>query len=128
LVIQGFWLESNAVYLESELLRNPQHWILPPLCEIFNSLYMTEEGLINEYYGNIAELSKLIKSWNLIKVSSAREFDKLSEKILKNLYDRQDEIKIKQIIESELCATYGLYITEFNSNFLTNEIMNWWNE
>lgn len=89
---------------------------------------MTEEGLINEYYGNIAELSKLIKSWNLIKVSSAREFDKLSEKILKNLYHRQDEIKIKQIIESELCTTYGLYITEFNSNFLTNEIMNWWNE
>jgi hypothetical protein len=89
---------------------------------------MNEVDFLNEFNGKFTELSKLIKSWNLIKVTSRSEFDTLTEKILNKLYEGQSEIKIKQIIESELCVTYGLYKTEFDSNQLTQEVMAWWNE
>lgn len=88
---------------------------------------MNEVEFLNDFNGKFSELSKLIKSWNLIKVISRSEFDKLTKKILSNLNERQTEIKIKQIIESELCVNYGLYKTEFDSNQLTKEVMTWWN-
>ena len=88
---------------------------------------MNEVEFLNDFNGKFSELSKLIKSWNLINVISRSEFDKLTKKILSNLNERQTEIKIKQIIESELCVNYGLYKTEFDSNQLTKEVMTWWN-
>jgi len=33
--------------------------------------------------------------------------------------------KIRRIIESELCVTFGLYSNEFDSNILANQIMKW---
>lgn len=83
---------------------------------------------LNEYNGKFAELSKLIKSWNLIKVTSMSELDRLTEKMLSKLYEGQTEIKIKQLIESELCVTYGLYKTEFDSEQLTKDVMTWWSK
>ncbi len=88
---------------------------------------MNDEYILNDFNGKKAELSKLIKSWNIIEESSKSDFDTLSQKILNNLNDGQIEEKIKQILESEFCVTYGLYKTDFNSDKLTNEIMNWWN-
>ncbi len=89
---------------------------------------MNEINYLNDFNGKIAELSKLIKSWDLIKLTSVSGLEKLAEKILNKLYEVQNEIKIKRIIESELCVTYGLYKTEFDSEQLTKEVMTWWNE
>ncbi len=82
----------------------------------------------NDFNGKKSELSKLIKSWNLIEMNSNSDFGRLLEKILSTLSEGQTEIKIKRIIESELCVTYGLFKTDFDAEKLTNEIMTWWNE
>jgi hypothetical protein len=89
---------------------------------------MDKIDIVNDFNGKRAELSKLIHSWNLIDMYSKRDFDSLSEIILSNLWEGQPELKIKRIIESEFCVTYGLYKTEFDAEKLTNEIMTWWNE
>lgn len=81
---------------------------------------------MTDFTKKFTELSKLIKSWEVIQVSSKGELDLLTEKILNNLYAGQTVIKIKRIIESELCVTYGLFKTEFNAEKLSQEIMNWW--
>ena len=88
---------------------------------------MKEEAILNEFNGKKTELSKLIKSWNLIEASSKSDFDTLSQKILSNLYEGQTKVKLKRVIESEFCLTYGLYKTDFDADKLTNEIINWWN-
>jgi hypothetical protein len=88
---------------------------------------MNETDFLNDFNGNLAELSKLVRSWNLIPGSFAHEADKVSRKILKSLYEDRAEAKIKGIIESELCVRYGLFISEFNSEKLVNEVMGWWN-
>jgi hypothetical protein len=87
---------------------------------------MNKIDILNDFKGKTSELSKLIKSWNLIDVSSKNSFDKLSEKILNTLYEGQTELKVKRIIESELCVTYGLFSTDFDSEKLTKDIMSWW--
>lgn len=89
---------------------------------------MNEVDFLNDFNGEFAELSKLIKSWNLVKVTSTSGFDNLTEKILSKLYEGQTEIKIRRVIESELCVTYGLFKTEFDSKQLSKEVMTWWNE
>ena len=89
---------------------------------------MNEVDFLNVFNGKFAELSKLIKSWNLVKVTSPSGIDNLTEKILSKLYEGQTEIKIRRVIESELCVTYGLFKTDFDSNQLSKEVMTWWNE
>ncbi|MBI5373015.1 MAG: hypothetical protein HZA79_13415 [Sphingobacteriales bacterium] len=89
---------------------------------------MYKVDIVNDFNGKKAELSKLIKSWNLINMSSKDDFENLSEKILTNLSAGQTELKIKRIIESELCVTYGLFKTDFDAEKLTDEIMTWWDE
>lgn len=89
---------------------------------------MSETDLLNEYNGRLAQLAKLVKSWDLIKLNSIDGADKLAGKILEKLYEGQKEAKIKRIIESELCVTYGLYNTDFDAGKLTKEVMTWWNE
>jgi hypothetical protein len=89
---------------------------------------MDEVDFLNNFNMKFIELSKLIDSWDLIKVNSKSEFNKLTEKILSKLYEGQTEITIERIIESELCVTYGLYVTEFDTKLLAKEIMKWWNE
>ncbi|GAB2842778.1 hypothetical protein [Ferruginibacter profundus] len=83
---------------------------------------------MTEYEGQIKELSKLIKSWNLIDVSSYKEFDKFSQKLLDRLYEGHSSLKIKGIIESELCITYGFFSWDFDSDFLTKQILLWWDK
>ena len=82
--------------------------------------------IVNDFNGKRDVLSKLIHSWNLIDMYSKNDFVILADKILRNLSEGQTELKIKRIIESELCVTYGLYHTEFDAEKLTNEIMTWW--
>lgn len=89
---------------------------------------MNQESLLNDFNGRVTELSKLIKSWNLIQTTSKNEFDILAKQILNKLYDGQTGTLIKRFLESELCLTYGLYKPEFDSDRLTNEVMSWWNE
>ena len=89
---------------------------------------MDKVNILKDFKAKKSELSKLINSWNLISVTSKKSFDRLSEKILNTLYEEQTELKIKPIIESELCVTYGLFSTEFDAEKLTNDIMTWWNE
>lgn len=83
---------------------------------------------MTDFEGQIKELSKLIKTWNLVNVSSANQFDEFSKKLLNRLYEGENPLKIKGIIESELCVTFGLYNTEFDSDLLTNQIMLWWDK
>jgi hypothetical protein len=89
---------------------------------------MNENHFLNNFTEKLSELSRLIKTWNLVQAPSKGEFDKLAEKILTKLYEGQPKIKIERIIESELCVTYGLYKTEFDADKLANEIMAWWNK
>lgn len=89
---------------------------------------MSEADLPNEFNGRLSQLAKLMKSWDLIKGNSIGGADMLAGKVLSKLYEGQAAIAIKRIIESELCVTYGLYNTEFDSGKLTREVMNSWNE
>ena len=95
-----------------------------PLCAILPKIVDITE-IQNEYKGNFSELRKIIKSWNLI---SGNEFEFLNKRILDALYKNPEKLKIKRILESELITNYGLYSDEFNSDNLTEEIMNWWNK
>ena len=81
-----------------------------------------------DFNGKTSELSRLINSLNLLSVSSKDGFDDLPKKILRNLYEGQSELKIKRIVESELCVTYGLFATDFDAGKLSKEIMTRWNE
>jgi len=78
----------------------------------------------NEYNGNFSELRKIIKSWNL---SHGNTFDSLNKKILDTLYKNSDYGKVKRILESELITNFGLFYDEFDSEKMTNQIINWWN-
>ena len=62
----------------------------------------------------------------LVEPSSIAVLHKFAAKILDILYSGENIAKIKRIIESELCITYGLYETEFDSEKLTNGILTWW--
>lgn len=93
----------------------------------YSKYQMNETDFLNEFDGKFTELSKLIYSWNLINGVSRNKFDKLTDKILSKLYEEQSEIKIKQLLESELCVTYGLYNSEFDSEQLAKEVITWWN-
>lgn len=89
---------------------------------------MNKQDILQDFNGKASELSRLINSWNLISVSSKDGFDELSKKILRNLYAGQSELKIKRIIERELCVTYVLIATDFDGGKLSKEVMTWWNE
>lgn len=89
---------------------------------------MNTEDILQDFNRKVSDLSKLIYSWGLTNASSKEELDTLSQKILRNLYEDQDTLKIKRVIESELCITYGLFATDFDSEKLSKEIMSWWNE
>lgn len=82
---------------------------------------------INEYNGRLTNLTKVIHDWNLTNSETKYELFDFSKKILDNLIENKGEEKIKRIIENDLCVIYGLYSTEFNSEKLTVEILNWWN-
>ena len=83
---------------------------------------------MTEFEEEIKELSKLIKNWNLVNTSSANQFDTFSKKLLDKLYTEENSLKIKRIIESELCVSFGLHNDEFDADLLTNQIMSWWDK
>jgi len=80
---------------------------------------------MTEFEGQIKELSKLIYNWNLINVASKSQLDDFSKKLLNALSKEENVEKIRRIIESELCVTFGLYSNEFDSNILAKQIMQW---
>lgn len=81
-----------------------------------------------EYNGRLRELRRIINSYNLIVNTSSDNFDSLSNKILSCLYKDTNFDKVKSILDSELCITYGLFITEFNSDEIAQEIIKWWED
>ena len=83
---------------------------------------------MTEFEGQIKELSRLIYNWNLINVNSKSQFNHFSKNLLNALHKGEDVEKISQIIKSELCVTFGLCNTEFNSNILEEQIMQWQNK
>jgi hypothetical protein len=87
---------------------------------------MSGEDYIKIFQGKHAELSKLIRSWNLVAQSSADEFDKLAERILVLLDEGDDGTKTSRVIESQFCVTFGLFKWDFDAVLLTEEILLWW--
>lgn len=87
---------------------------------------MNEKELKQKYFSDFSELRKIINSWNFIPGAPTDEFDDISNKILSHLYKNSDFEKITRVISSELTVNYGLYTTEFDSEKLTNEIFEWW--
>lgn len=87
---------------------------------------MDTNDWINERNGNFAQLKKLIVSMNLIPGLSKNSFEYLAEKLLQQLEKGADQEKLERIIETELCVSYGLYRSEFNSEELASEIFKWW--
>lgn len=83
---------------------------------------------MTELEGQIKDLSNLIYSWNLVNVDSKSEFDEFSKKLLNALNREETEEKIRRIIETELCFTFGLFFNEFDSLALTNEFVQWQNK
>lgn len=81
---------------------------------------------LNERNGNFTQLKRLIVSMNLMPAFSKNILDPFTEKILQQLEKGISFEKLKNIIEYELCVTYGLYFDEFNSEEIASEIMNWW--
>lgn len=82
--------------------------------------------LINEHRANSGQLKKLIISMN-ISPGMGKDFCAyLAEKTLQQLEKGADSQKIQGIIETELCVGYGLYRSEFNSEKITCDIMDWW--
>lgn len=83
---------------------------------------------MTEFEGKIKQLSQLIKSWNLVDESFKSQFDEFSNKLLIALDNGANSEKIKRIIESELCVTFGLFKNEFEAEILTNQIILWWDK
>lgn len=81
---------------------------------------------LSDYNRNFTELKKLIYSMNLMAAFSKNILDPLTEKVLQQLEKEINFEKLKEIIEYELCVTYGLYLDEFNSEEIASAIMNWW--
>lgn len=82
--------------------------------------------IIKERNARIARLEKLIYSMNLIGGASKNSFNYLAEKLLQQLENDISFEKMKTIIESELVVAYGLYLNEFDSDKITDNIMDWW--
>lgn len=82
--------------------------------------------LINKRKNRIWQLEKLIISMNISSEMHKSFCAFLAEKVLQQLEKGADSKKIQGIIKSELCVGYGLYMHEFNSEKITNDIMNWW--
>ncbi|QQR55566.1 hypothetical protein IPG41_03360 [Candidatus Peregrinibacteria bacterium] len=89
---------------------------------------MDKNEIQNDFKSNFLQLRKIINAWNLIPGSGKEEFDSLNQKILSNLYRGADADKIKRVIESELCVNFGFFIDEFDSEKMSLEIIEWWNE
>ncbi len=87
---------------------------------------MRKREFNKEFDGNFSELKKIVNSWNLIKGSSNNEFESLCYNILFELNKNSDFEKIERILESELIISYGLNLTEFDSERLSEEIIKWW--
>ena len=88
---------------------------------------MNNREHLKEYNGNLSQLRKIINSFEIIPNAPTNEFDKLNNKILSQLYKEIDSKKIKNIIESELVVTYGLFNDEFDSDHILSQIISWWN-
>ncbi|WP_241330783.1 hypothetical protein [Chryseobacterium arthrosphaerae] len=81
---------------------------------------------LNGQNRNFTQLRKLIYSMNLLPAFSKSSLDPFTQKIFQQLEKGTDPSKLKLIIESELCVTYGLYQYEFNARELTQKIFDWW--
>lgn len=82
--------------------------------------------LIHERKNNVLQLEKLTISMNIIYEMHQNFCAFLAEKVFQQLEKGSDSQKIQRIIETELCVGYGLYMHEFNSEKITNNIINWW--
>lgn len=82
--------------------------------------------LINEHRTNSGLLKKLIISMNISPGMDKDFYAYLAERVLQQLEKGADSQKIQGIIETELCVGYGLYRYEFNSEKITDGIMDWW--
>jgi len=82
--------------------------------------------LINEHRAHSEQLKKLIISMNISSGMDKNFCAYLAERVLQQLEKGADSQKIQGIIETELCVGYGLYRDEFNSERITDDIMDWW--
>ncbi|MDR2238503.1 MAG: hypothetical protein LBE92_20435 [Chryseobacterium sp.] len=82
--------------------------------------------IINERRGHLGQLKKLIISMNISPGMDKEFCAYLAERILRQLEKGVDSQKIQEIITYELCVGYGLYVYEFDSEKITDDIMDWW--
>ena len=78
------------------------------------------------YNSDFSQLRKIINSWELYDFTSNDEFDSLNNKILSHLYKNADSEKLSRIIQSELNKNYGLFYNELDTEKLTYEVLEWW--
>lgn len=88
---------------------------------------MHRKEFSRKYNGQISELSKIIKSFDLIPNASSNEFDSLSHQILSRLEKGIDSEKLYAILKNELIIVYGLWNDEFDTEPIVSELMDWWN-
>ena len=83
--------------------------------------------LKKEYKKGFSELREIINSWELIPDSPDDEFDSINHLFLSQLYKGSDKFKISKAIQFELINNYGFSIEHIDSNKMTTEILEWWN-
>ena len=83
--------------------------------------------LKKEYKQKFSELRAIINSWELIPDSPTDEFDSINHLFLSQLYNGSDKFKISKKIQFELTNNYGFSIEHIDSNKMTIEVLEWWN-
>lgn len=82
--------------------------------------------IINEHNSRLILLNKFLYSMNLIASASKNSLMHFAEKLLQQLEKEAEYDKLKAIIEWELCVSYGLSLDEFNSEKITHDVFDWW--
>lgn len=70
---------------------------------------MDRQEINHMYNGHLAQLRKIVSTWDLMTGVPSYEFDTLCNTVLSHLYQQADLQKIERVIESELIVRYGFF-------------------
>ena len=82
----------------------------------------------DKYYFYEKELRKLVNSWEINPGSPNDEYDQLVHRLLSNLINQRDHLKIRGIIESYITIDLGLFTNEVDLEKAHQEVISWWNK
>ena len=86
----------------------------------------SNKQILVEFQSIKSELNRLFRDLELIPGSPLDEFEYLSNQLLSHLWKGADELKIFNIIRSELISRYGLSTTDEGVQQITNEVLELW--